>query len=94
MSDLPLCNRTGPSQQRTIGPDRVVFNTNVILTAGGPTEQTISAVIVDDTIAFEDDEVVTVGLTIISPPMGVNLGVFPTTVVTIVDNDGKSAAAM
>ena len=74
-----------------IGPDRVVFNDNVTFTAGGPTEQNVSTTIVNDVIALEDDEIVTVDLTIDSPATGVSFGVFTQTVVTIVDNDGKSA---
>ena len=72
-----------------IGPDRVVFNDNVTFTAGGPKEQNVSAAIINDVIALEDDEIVTVNLIIISPTSGVNPGRFTSTVVTIVDNDCK-----
>ena len=94
MSDLPVFYLTGPSDQTKIGPDRVVFKSNITFTAGGSKEQIVSAGIINDNIAFEDDEVVPVDLTIISPSTGVNLGAFPTTVVTIVDNDRKSTIAM
>ena len=91
---MPFLYLTGPSDQIEIGPDRVEFKSNITFTAGGSKEQTVSALIINDQIAFEDDEVVPVGLTIISPSTGVNLGAFPTTVVTIVDNDRKSATAI
>ena len=94
MCDFPFFNPTGPSEQTTIGPDRVVLKSNITFTAGGPTEHTVSATIVNDMIAFEEDEVVTVDLTIINPIPDVYLGSFPTTVLTIVDNDGKPATVM
>ena len=67
----------------------MVFDAIVTFTAGGPTEQTVSADIRDDMIALENDEIVNVSLTIVSPASGVNLGYFPTTVVSIVDDDCK-----
>ena len=99
--DPPMCTNscfyslfhwlTGPSNQVNIGPDRVVFNNTVTITANGPTEQTVtvSVLIQNDVIALEDDELVTVDLTIVSPPSGVNPGDFITTFVTIVDDDCK-----
>ena len=72
-----------------IGTDKVVFNSTITFTDGGPKEKTVSAVIEDDMIALEDDELITVDLTIVSPTSGVTLGDNPTTTVTIVDNDCK-----
>ena len=85
---LDLC-QTGPSAQMIIGPDRVVFDSMVTFTAGGPTEQTVSTIIENDMIALEGDEIVNVWLTIDSPPSGVIFGAIQTTVVTITDDDCK-----
>ena len=68
-----------------------MFKQNVTFTPGGPTELIVSATIINDMIAFEDDEVVTVNLTIVSPITGLSLGSFPTTVVIIVDDESKFA---
>ena len=81
----------GPSTQAAIGPDRVVFDTLATFPVDTVKQLTVSAVIIDDDVAFEDDEVVYVHLTIDSPPFNVSLGAFPTTVVNIVDSDCKLA---
>ena len=62
---------------------------SITFTADGPKKINVSAVIVDDEVALEDDELVSVVLDIISPATGVHFGSSPTTVVTIVDDDGK-----
>ena len=81
---------TGLSDQMGIDQDRVVFNSTVTFTADGLTEQTVSATIPNDMIAPENDEIVNVSLTIVSPASGVNLGQYQTTLVTIVyDDNGK-----
>ena len=57
--------------------------------ASGAKQQIVSALIVNDTIALEADEIVSVNLTIVSPSSGVKFGNFSNTVVTIVDDDRK-----
>ena len=52
----------------------------------------VSASLINDRVAFEDDEIVMVDLSVVSSPFNVSLGAFPTTVVTIVDDDCKSAS--
>ena len=84
--------RTGPSDQVDIGPNRVAYSDKVVFRASGPTQQIVSAFIVNDTIALEADEVVSVDLTIVSPSSGVTFGPFSSTVVTITDDDRKSCA--
>ena len=91
--DLPFPRSLGPSTQTGIGPDRVKFDSTFIFAVGGPKEKTISATIIDDDIAFEDDEVVDVSLAIVDPLTDVSLGIFPTATVVISDNDGKSTVA-
>ena len=82
----------GPSTQTTIGADKVVFNNiPVIFTPDGPKRKSVSAPIIDDNVALEDNETVTVNLTIVSPTAGVKLGLHKSTKVIIVDNDGKLA---
>ena len=61
----------------------------VTFTVGGPAEQTVSPIIIDDMIALKDDEIVSVNLAVVSPASGVNLGDFPTTAVIIVNDDCK-----
>ena len=66
----------------------MVFDDTVSFTVDGPKELSVSATIPDDIIAFEDDELVNVHLTIIdSDASGVNLGSINTTTVAIVDDD-------
>ena len=72
-----------------VGPDRVKFNSTVRFTPDGPKEQTVSAMISNDDIALEDNEEVNVTLNVLSPSSGVMLGDFPTTLVTIVNDDCK-----
>ena len=66
-----------------------MFSGMVTFTASGPKEQTVTATIPNDMIALEDDELVNVHLSIVSPASGVSLGSVQTTVVTIVDDDCK-----
>ena len=81
---------TGPSPQTTVGTDRVVFrDKTVTFTPSGPKEQSVFTPIIDDMVAIEDDEMVTVNLTILSPSSGVKLGLHKSTKVIIEDNDGK-----
>ena len=90
----PFSPGTGPSTQVEIGVDRVDFSDVKVTFVGGLTQgtvQTVSAAIIDDELALEDDKLVHIDLIIASPRGIVSLGVFPTTVVTIVDNDCKSA---
>ena len=63
----------------------------VTFTDDGVREKNVSALIVDDTIALEAIEMVNVRLTIVSPPSGVSPGTFQDTLVTVVDDDRKSA---
>ena len=93
LCDLSFPHSSGPSSQTGIGPDRVTFGSTITFAVGGPKEQTVSADIVNDDVAFEDDEIVVVGLSIDSPLNDVSLGVIPTTTVTISDDDGKSTVA-
>ena len=82
----------GPSAQTTIGPARVVFNNIIVtFTPNGPKKQNVSVPIIDDDVALEDNETVTVDLTILSPSYGVKLGLHKSTEVIIEDNDGKLA---
>ena len=83
---------TGPSDQTNIGPNRVAYSDEVVFSPSGPKQRTISALVVNDTIALEADELVSVDLTVISPSSGVRLGVFSRTVVVITDDDRKSCA--
>ena len=55
----------------------------------GPFRQIVYKQIIDDRVAQEADEVVTVTLTIQSPKSGVMFSYFRTTRVRIVDNEGK-----
>ena len=85
-----MLSPTGPSQQTTVGTDRVVFKEmNITFTADGPKKKSVSADIVNDEVALEDDELVSVVLDIVSPTSGVHFGSFQTTVVTIIDDDCK-----
>ena len=90
----PFLNPTGPSSQTRIGPDRMVFKSNVTFSAGGSLEEPVCATIINDDIALEDNETFEVFLSIVSPQMDVTTGLVSTTMVTIVDNDGKSGIAM
>ena len=80
---------TGPSDQAEIGPNKVVFSEEVVFRASGAKQQIVSTLIVNDMIALEADEIVSVNLTIVSPSSGVKFGNFSNTVVTIVDDDRK-----
>ena len=57
----------GPSTQIKIGPDRVGFNSQVVLTSNGPFRQTVFAQVIDDMVALEDDEMVKLELTVDTP---------------------------
>ena len=72
-----------------VAPDRLEFNSTVKFIAGGSKHQTVSKSIINDVVALEDNELVNVSLIIQSPASGVILGQFPTTLVTIVDDDCK-----
>ena len=85
---LFLCS-TGPSTRTNIGPDKVKFNNTVTFTPGAATQESVSVPIVDDDIALEEDEVVTVELNIISPKRDVGSGMYMTATVTIIDDDCK-----
>ena len=61
---------------------------NITFNADGPKKMNVSAVIVNDEVALEADEIVTVRITDVSPIPGVNVGL-QTTVVTIIDDDRK-----
>ena len=83
---------TGPSTQATIGPDKVVFDdVMVTFTPNGAKKQRVSAQIIDDDVALEDNETIRVDLTIVSPSFGVKLGLHKSTEVIIEDNEGKLA---
>ena len=71
----------------------MVFDDWFVLFAGlaQRTAVFVSASIINDTVAFEDDEMVMVHLTVGWSSFNMSLGAFPTTVVTIVDDDCKSA---
>ena len=84
-----LCS-TGPSSQTKIGPDRVVYNSQVVFTINGPFRWTASAQFINDLITLEDDEMVNLDVVIDSPSSGITFNYFPTTVVRIVDNDCRS----
>ena len=64
------------------------FTRDIIFSGRGPTEENVVDTIVDDEIALEDHEIVTVGITVVSPNFGVNVEL-RTTVVTIIDDDRK-----
>ena len=78
---------TGPSTQTNIGDDKVEFSDTVTFTPRGLEVMTVSVPIVNDTISFEDDEIVDVNLTIVRPGFGVKFGANPVTKVVIVDDD-------
>ena len=63
----------------------------VTFTNDGPTQQNVSATITDDSVANENNEMVNVRLMIVSASADVIPGAFTSTMVTIVDNDCKSA---
>ena len=81
----------GPSTQANIGTDRVIFSGTARFTPSSIKERTVnvSAMIEDDMIALKDNEQINVGLTIDCPMGGVSIGDFPTTMVTIIDDDRK-----
>ena len=83
-----LCPK-GPSSQTDIGSDKVQFNRTVTFTPGGSKEDTVSATVINDDIALEASEIVDVSLSIVSPMSRVSFDDFPTTVVTIHDDDCK-----
>ena len=91
--DSSFPHSLGPSTQTGIGPDRVKFDDTFTFAVGRPKEKIVSAVIINDDIAFEDDEVVDVSLSILDPLTDVSLGIFPTTTVVISDDDRKSTVA-
>ena len=82
----------GPSDQADIGPNKVAYSEEVVFRAGGAKQQVVSALIVNDTIALEADEIVSVNLTIVSPSSGVKFGNYSNAVITIADDDRKSFA--
>ena len=86
-----VCNvcLTEPSTQMKICPVRVKFNSTVTFAPGGPKEKTVFAVIPNDDIALEDNEVINVSLTVLSPASGVMFGDFSNTLITIDDDDCK-----
>ena len=67
----------------------MVYNQQLVFTPNGPYAQNASVRIINDMIALEENETISVRLVFLSTTSGVSLGHFPTTVVEIVDNDCK-----
>ena len=76
---------TGPSNQTTVGPNRVVYNSQVVFPSNGSFRQTVYAPIINDEIGLEDDEIV--HLELISN--STNLSYFSTTMVRVIDDECK-----
>ena len=71
-----------------------MYNSPVTFTSGGPFRQKVFTQVINDKIALEDDEIVTLELTIDSPSSGVNFSYFPATVVRVVDDDCKHSIVL
>ena len=91
---LVLSFPTGPSAQENVGPDRVVYHEHLVFRSNGPFRQTAYTPIINDTIALEDDEIVTLVLTFDSQSTGLAFSYFATTVCRIVDDDCTSISTL
>ena len=89
MTNVHYLSPTGPTNQATVGPNRLVYDSDAVFSSIGPFRQTVYASIIDDEIGLEDDEIVHLVLIINSPSPHVTFSHFSTTVVKIVDDDCK-----